>query len=84
VTGLRLAEELTRRDLPLITVSLGNPYLLTAMPNAKTYLTAYSPFPVSQHAMARALLGEIDVTGKLPVSLPGLYQRGHGMVANRL
>jgi beta-N-acetylhexosaminidase len=83
-TGLRLAEELTRRDLPLITVSLGNPYLLTAMPNAKTYLTAYSPFPVSQHAMARALLGEIDVTGKLPVSLPGLYQRGHGMVANRL
>ena len=77
--GLHLADELTKRDLPLIVVSLGNPYLLTAIPNAKTYLAAYSPFPVSQRAVVRALLGEIDVTGKLPVSLPGLYQRGHGI-----
>ncbi|HZS10576.1 MAG TPA: glycoside hydrolase family 3 N-terminal domain-containing protein [Blastocatellia bacterium] len=81
--GSRLADELARRDLPLIVVSLGNPYLLTAMPNAKTYLTAYSPFPVSQRAMVRALLGEIDVTGRLPVSLPGLYERGHGIEIRR-
>ena len=27
----------------------------------------------------RALLGEIDVTGKLPISLPGLYPRGTGI-----
>ncbi len=77
--GLRLAEELMKRELPLIVVSLGNPYLLTAIPNAKTYLAAYSPFPVSQRAAVRALMGEIEVTGKLPVSLPGLYQRGHGL-----
>jgi beta-N-acetylhexosaminidase len=77
--GLRLAEELTKRDLPLLVVSFGNPYLLTALPNAKAYVAAYSPYPFSQRAAARALLGEIEITGKLPVSLPGLYPRGHGL-----
>jgi beta-N-acetylhexosaminidase len=77
--GARLAEELTRRELPLVVISFGNPYLLAAMPRAKTYVAAYSPFPFSQRAAARALAGEIGVTGKLPVSLPGLYPRGHGV-----
>jgi hypothetical protein len=35
--------------------------------------------PTLQQAVARALLGEIDVTGKLPISLPGLYPRGTGI-----
>ena len=79
----RLAEELTRRNLPLVVISFGNPYLLTALPAAGTYLAAYSPFPFSQRAAARALLGETDVTGRLPVSLPGLYQPGHGLEIRR-
>jgi beta-N-acetylhexosaminidase len=82
--GLRVVEELTKRDLPLVAVSFGNPYLLTSMPAVKTYLAAFSPYPVSQRAAARALLGEIDVAGTLPVSLPGLYPRGQGVkVAKR-
>lgn len=77
--GARLAEELQKRNHPLVVISFGNPYLLAAMPNVKTYLAAYSPFPFSQRAAARALAGEISITGKLPVSLPGLYSRGHGL-----
>lgn len=77
--GQRLADELTKRELPLIVISFGTPYLLTAMPKAKTYLAAYSPFPFSQRAAARALIGEISITGKLPVTLPGLHERGQGM-----
>jgi hypothetical protein len=34
--------------------------------------------PALQQAAARALLGEIDIVGKLPISLPGLYARGTG------
>ena len=82
-TGQRLAEELTRRNLPLVVISFGNPYLLAALPAAKTYIAAYSPFPFSQRAAARALLGETDVTGRLPVSLPGLYPLGHGLEIRR-
>ncbi len=77
--GMRLADELTKRDLPLIVISFGNPYLLTAMPNTKAYLAAYSPYPFSQYAAAKAILGVNEITGKLPISLPGLYQRGHGI-----
>lgn len=77
--GQHLADELLKRDLPLVVISFGNPYLLTAVPQAKTYLAAYSPFPFSQRAAARALFGEIAITGKLPVSLPGLYPLGHGL-----
>jgi beta-N-acetylhexosaminidase len=81
--GLRLADALTGRDLPLVVVSFGNPYLLTAVPAARTFVAAFSPYPVSQRAFARALLGEIDVSGTLPVSIPGLYPRGQGVVVAR-
>jgi beta-N-acetylhexosaminidase len=79
--GLRLAEELVKRNA--LVVSFGNPYLLQAIPQAQTYLAAYSPFPFSQRAAAKALLGESEITGKLPVSLPGLYPRGHGIEVKR-
>lgn len=79
--GLRLAEELIKRNA--VVISFGNPYLLQAMPTAPTYIAAYSPFPFSQRAAAKALLGEIEITGKLPMSLPGLYSRGHGIEVKR-
>jgi beta-N-acetylhexosaminidase len=81
--GKRLAEELIKRRVPLVVVSFGNPYLLLAIPDSPSYLLAYSPFPVSQRAAAKAVLGEIEINGKLPISLPGLYPRGHGLKIGR-
>jgi beta-N-acetylhexosaminidase len=78
--GRQLAEELVKTHGTAIAISFGNPYLLTAMPAVPAYMAAYSPHPISQRAAARALLGTIDITGSLPVSLPGLYPRGHGLV----
>ncbi|MBS1788182.1 MAG: hypothetical protein JST85_10690 [Acidobacteria bacterium] len=77
--GKLLASELVKRQLPLLVISFGNPYMLQAMPDVPSYLLAYSPFPVSQRAAAKAVLGEIEINGRLPVSLPGLYPRGHGL-----
>jgi len=74
---------LIKRKLPLIVISFGNPYLLAAMPQAQSYLLAYSPFEVSQRAAAKALFGEIDAGGKLPAAIPGLYPRGHGLSIRR-
>src|SRR5262245_38712584 len=76
--GKRLSDELIKRKLPLIVLSFGNPYLLMTMPEAPSYVLAYSPFPVSQRAAAKALFGEIEINGKLPTPLPGLYPTGHG------
>jgi beta-N-acetylhexosaminidase len=69
--------------LPLVVISFGNPYLLTAMPNAPSYMLAYSPFVVSQRAAAKAVFGEIEIGGKLPATIPGLYPRGHGLSVQR-
>jgi beta-N-acetylhexosaminidase len=64
---------------PVIGISFGNPYLLQSFPSLRTYMVAYGDMPSLQQAAARALLGEIDITGKLPISLPGVYPRGTGL-----
>jgi beta-N-acetylhexosaminidase len=77
--GKRLARGLIERKLPLVVISFGNPYLLTAMPEAPSYMLAYSPFAVSQRAAAKAVFGEIEISGKLPAAIRGHYPRGHGL-----
>ena len=62
-----------------IAISFGSPYLLREIPNVQTYLCAYGIQPVMQVAAVHALFGESKVSGKLPVTIPGLYQRGEGL-----
>jgi beta-N-acetylhexosaminidase len=77
--GARALETLIDRKTPLIGISFGNPYLLSSFPRLQTYLVAYGDMQSLQEAGADALLGQIDVTGRLPISLPGLYPRGTGI-----
>jgi beta-N-acetylhexosaminidase len=77
--GARALSSLISSKRPIIGLSFGNPYLLQSFPALRTYMVAYGDMPSLQQAMGRALLGQIDVTGKLPISLPGLYPRGTGI-----
>ncbi len=77
--GAKALSALISNKTPMIGISFGNPYLLQSFPEMRTYLVAYGDMPSLQQASARALLGEIDVTGKLPISLPGSYPRGTGV-----
>src|SRR5213080_4827170 len=77
--GMKALNELLEREAPLIGISFGNPYLLLSVPKLQTYLVAYGDMPSLQGAAAKALLGKIDVTGRLPISLPGMYPRGTGI-----
>ncbi len=43
------------------------------------FVCAYGSAASSQRAAIAALFGEIDVQGKLPVTLPDLYPYGHGL-----
>ena len=65
---------------PLVVVSYGSPYLLRQFPEVPAYLCAYGASPLSQRAAMKAVFGEIPIRGRLPVSLPGLYPLGHGIV----
>ncbi len=77
--GARALSTLIAAKAPVVGISFGNPYLLQNFPGLRTYVVAYGDMPSLQQAVARALLGEIDVVGKLPISLPGLYPRGTGI-----
>lgn len=77
--GVRALSTLMAGKVPLIGISFGNPYLLQSFPELRTYMVAYGDMPSLQQAAARAVLGEIELTGKLPISLPGLYPRGTGI-----
>lgn len=66
---------------PVIWLSLGTPYELLLAPGAPAYLAAYSTRPPSLEAAAAVITGQARPAGKLPVSLPGLYRAGHGLLA---
>ena len=63
-------QRLSDRGKRTIVVSFADPYLLRQIPWVPTYLVAWGGFPPSQQAAARALLGRIPITGKLPISIP--------------
>jgi beta-N-acetylhexosaminidase len=66
-------------NVKTIAVSFGSPYVIRELPQLKTYLCAYGIQPVMQTAVVQAIFGETPITGKLPVTIPGLHQRGEGI-----
>lgn len=68
---------------PTVAISFGNPYLLSDMKRANAYLCAYSDADVAVDAAVEAVFGEIDVGGKLPVTIPDLAQYGTGLVLKK-
>ena len=77
--GVRALNAILSAKTPVVGISFGNPYLLQSFPTLSTYLIAYGDMPALQQAAAQAILGAIDTSGKLPISLPGLYPRGTGI-----
>lgn len=77
--GAAILREALAANKKVIGISFGNPYVLGAFPEMKTYLVAYGDMPSLQRAAARSILGLQDVTGRLPISLPGLHPRGTGI-----
>jgi beta-N-acetylhexosaminidase len=77
-------ERLLAAGKPVVFLSLGNPYLLRAYPSVAAYLATFSTAPPSESAAVKAVYGEIPVTGRLPVSIPGLATLGFGIKMEKL
>jgi beta-N-acetylhexosaminidase len=69
----------TESKTPVVFLSFGNPYLIRAFPNVAAYVAMFSTVPASETAAAKALFGEIGVTGRLPVTIPGFGKIGDGI-----
>ena len=76
---IQLIQDIAKGSSPVIVISFGSPYFLRHFPEVDSYLCAYKGTPQAQEAAVKALFGEIEIEGKLPVSLPGLYPLGHGL-----
>ncbi len=59
----------------VIGIAVRNPYDLLAFPQLRTYLVTYEYTRPALNAAARAIFGERQAYGHLPVSIPGLYPK---------
>lgn len=80
---ISLINELAQDEIPLIVISFGSPYFVKQFPEVDAYICAYRKASQAQTAAAKAVVGEIGFQGRLPVSIPGLYQRGHGIILEK-
>ncbi|MBD3413666.1 MAG: glycoside hydrolase family 3 protein [Candidatus Aminicenantes bacterium] len=80
---IQLINKLAEDEVPLVVISFGSPYFLKHFPDVDTYICAYRRAPLAQQAAAKAVFGEIGFRGHLPVSIPGLYKVGHGIMLEK-
>jgi len=74
---LALLKYLSSIEKPFAFVLYGSPYLLSFVPELPTYVLTYEYYPAAEEAALRAVIGEIEFKGKLPIELPGFYPVGH-------
>lgn len=76
-----LVNDLRRLGKRLIVVALREPYDLLRFPDVPTYVMSYGYLPIHMEALGDVLFGDAPAKGRLPVSLPGLFDLGHGLTA---
>jgi beta-N-acetylhexosaminidase len=83
-------QELVKRLLgtgkPVVVAAVYDPYDIASFPEAETYVATYGFRAVSMESLSRVLFGEVNPSGKLPVSIPvagnpkkALFPYGHGL-----
>jgi len=77
---IELIQRFAEGERPIVILSFGSPYFLKHFPDVDAYLCLYQNTPQTQDIAVRAIFGEMEIKGKLPVSLPGLYPVGHGIL----
>jgi len=64
----------------LIVVAGGNPYQVRQVSQIPTYMVTFGRGEALERAAARALFGSAPISGHSPVSLPGYFSRGDGIM----
>ncbi|GAC1474578.1 MAG: beta-N-acetylhexosaminidase [Chloroflexota bacterium] len=69
--------ELLDAGKKVIVAGLRDPFDLLSFPDAPCFLVAYDDSPVTTAAATSVIFGRSVAEGRLPVAIPGLYERGH-------
>jgi beta-N-acetylhexosaminidase len=78
-SGQLLQEILADARQKTAVVVFGSPYLIESFPEIQTYVCTYAMASTSEISAVKALFGEIQNRAKLPVTLPGIAQRGFSL-----
>ncbi|MEU8801851.1 glycoside hydrolase family 3 protein [Spirillospora sp. NPDC048819] len=83
---MNLVKALVATGTPVVVIAVRDPYDIAWFPEAATYLATYSYTAEALRSAARALFGELNPRGRLPVAIPvrdepgtALYPFGHGL-----
>lgn len=80
-----LVKALLATGTPVVVSGMRNPYDISYITEAPTYLATYGYTLAQLESLTRVLFGEVNPTGKLPVTIPrsdgsgDLYPYGHGL-----
>ena len=77
--GALLQQVLDHAAQKTAVIAVGNPYLIQDFPGVQTYLCTFSNASVSEVSAVKALFGEIEIHGHLPVTIPDIAVRGSGI-----
>ena len=81
----RLVQALLATGTPVVVAAMRNPYDVASFADAPTVLNTYGYTAHQIESLARVLFGEVNPTGRLPVSIPRadgpgeLFPFGHGL-----
>lgn len=74
-----LVNALTAAGKKVVVAAMRNPYDIAVFPQVNGYLATYGNKNISTNALARVLTGEVNPSGKLPVTIKGFYDYGFGL-----
>lgn len=77
---VELINILKEKGKKVILISYGNPYLIKAFESIDSYVCAYGDSKSSILAGVKAILGEINFNGKLPVTINNSFKIGTGII----
>ena len=74
-----IARQTEQSRKPFVAVLFGNPYTATFLQDVPAMMLTYDFYDRAERSAVKALAGESPSTGKLPITLPAIAERGAGL-----
>ena len=75
----KFIQSLAKKSEKILLNSYGTPYLIENFPMVNNYICSWKGNRIMQNAFVRALTGRENISGKLPITIPGVAERNFGI-----
>jgi len=74
---------LASKSKKLLLNSYGNPYLIKNFPMIENYMCSWKESEIMQNAFVRAITGRENISGRLPITIPGVASKDFGIMIKK-